>query len=272
LAFRDHFSFSDIRARTIVEAAMKRFTAQHLSLSVDVPVTVKNLGGYAAYVQDGHFHVPASKQTMNHGIASSAGAPMGLFWWQYDSTGKVTRAWIEIHDALSAQDAETTFLAEAAHAIDMCSPQWSDAKRGLVFDAYHPGDAPVGPISWSYRGERSHGHGWFGPQPYFDTPGESFMVAVIRAFSEYPIADWWSHKTTAAVVDKTRELLGGGNVDIFRDRFLPELERSTLYAKWRRSNPGEAKRWDAFVAGGAEPAMVTPFGRMLVAAGLLARR
>lgn len=49
--------------------------------------------------------------------------------------------------------------------------------------------------------------------------------------------------------------------------FLPALQQSSLYANWRRGNPGEATRWDAYLsaAGGPPPVMATSFGRTLLA-------
>jgi hypothetical protein len=49
------------------------------------------------------------------------------------------------------------------------------------------------------------------------------------------------------------------------DRFLRNLREAKLYQNWRKSNPGEAARFDAFLAGGTAPSMLTPFGRALIA-------
>ena len=48
-------------------------------------------------------------------------------------------------------------------------------------------------------------------------------------------------------------------------RFLRNLADAKLYQNWRKANPGEAARFDACVAGGPIPQMITPFGRALVA-------
>jgi hypothetical protein len=281
VAFRDRFKPQDDRARQIVDAAMRNFNAQWLKLRVDVPVIVKDLSQYTGLIEVdptgelGHFHAPHGKGEHNHGLASASG-PMGLFWWSYDSSYTVQRAWIEIHDKLSALDSEITFVAEAVHAIDMCSPDWTDEERGLVYDAYMgwtPGT--IGPIQWHYRGEKpvSKGHGWFGPQGYWDTPGESLMVAGIRAATPYHIEDWWSYKSSPQVVELVRRFITDGNmidpvqednVQTHFDAFLAHLQKSTLYAKWRASNPGEALRWDTYTRGGVLPKMVTPLGRSLV--------
>jgi hypothetical protein len=47
--------------------------------------------------------------------------------------------------------------------------------------------------------------------------------------------------------------------------FMRNLADAKLYQTWRKSNPGEAARFDAFVAGGSPPSMLTPFGRALIA-------
>jgi uncharacterized protein YkwD len=52
---------------------------------------------------------------------------------------------------------------------------------------------------------------------------------------------------------------------VFRNEFLPELRNSKLYQQWQRSNPGEAGRFDSFLAGNIAQTMVTPFGRALMA-------
>jgi hypothetical protein len=282
MAFRDHFKPQDERARLIVEAGMRNFSAQWLKLRVDVPVVVKDLSQYSGMIevdpsgQLGHFHAPHGKGTHNHGLASANG-PMGLFWWSFDSSYRVQRAWIEIHSGLSQLDSEVTFIAEAVHAIDMCSPDWTDEERGWIYDAYlgWP-QGTIGPIGWHYRGEKaiSKGHGWFGPQGYWDTPGESLMVAGIRAATPYAIQDWWSYKSSPMVVDLFRQFITDGNhedpvkgndVQTYFDTFLFNISKSTLYAKWRASNPGEASRWDKYVSGMSDfPKMVTPFGRALV--------
>jgi hypothetical protein len=49
------------------------------------------------------------------------------------------------------------------------------------------------------------------------------------------------------------------------DVFMRNLADAKLYQTWRKSNPGEAARFDAFVAGGSPPSMLTPFGRALIA-------
>jgi hypothetical protein len=51
------------------------------------------------------------------------------------------------------------------------------------------------------------------------------------------------------------------------DVFMRNLADAKLYQNWRKSNPGEAGRFDAFVAAGtsAPPSMLTPFGRSLIA-------
>jgi primosomal protein N' len=49
------------------------------------------------------------------------------------------------------------------------------------------------------------------------------------------------------------------------DVFMRNLADAKLYQNWRRSNPGEAARFDAFVVGGTAPSMLTPFGRALIA-------
>lgn len=44
-----------------------------------------------------------------------------------------------------------------------------------------------------------------------------------------------------------------------------ELEASTLYAKWRRDNPGEAALADAYWnLGGTPPTLRTAFGKHLI--------
>jgi hypothetical protein len=55
-------------------------------------------------------------------------------------------------------------------------------------------------------------------------------------------------------------------VDPAFDRFMRNLADAKLYQNWRKSNPGEASRFDTFVAGEtSSPAMLTAFGRSLVA-------
>jgi hypothetical protein len=49
------------------------------------------------------------------------------------------------------------------------------------------------------------------------------------------------------------------------DVFMRNLVDAKLYQNWRKSNPGESARFDAFVAGGNVPSMLTPFGRALIA-------
>jgi hypothetical protein len=49
------------------------------------------------------------------------------------------------------------------------------------------------------------------------------------------------------------------------NRFMRNLAEAKLYQNWRKSNPGEAARFDRFVAGGSLPSMLTPFGRALIA-------
>jgi hypothetical protein len=49
------------------------------------------------------------------------------------------------------------------------------------------------------------------------------------------------------------------------DRFMRNLAEAKLYQNWRKSNPGEAARFDTFLAGGGPPSMLTPFGRALIA-------
>jgi hypothetical protein len=52
------------------------------------------------------------------------------------------------------------------------------------------------------------------------------------------------------------------------DRFLTNLRQAKLYATWRKANPGESARFDAYLAapaGSAVPSMLTAFGRAIVA-------
>jgi hypothetical protein len=49
------------------------------------------------------------------------------------------------------------------------------------------------------------------------------------------------------------------------DRFLRNMQEAKLYQNWRKSNPGEAARFDAYLAGGNPPSMLTAFGRALIA-------
>jgi hypothetical protein len=52
------------------------------------------------------------------------------------------------------------------------------------------------------------------------------------------------------------------------DRFLLNLRQAKLYENWRKANPGEAGRFDAYLdasAGAPAPEMLTPFGRAIVA-------
>jgi hypothetical protein len=51
-------------------------------------------------------------------------------------------------------------------------------------------------------------------------------------------------------------------------RFLSNLREAKLYENWRKANPGEAARFDAYLAapaGSAVPSMLTAFGRAIVA-------
>lgn len=51
---------------------------------------------------------------------------------------------------------------------------------------------------------------------------------------------------------------------------LGELAKAQQYKNWRKANPGEAARFDAFlVAPTGSPSMTTPFGRFLVATARL---
>ena len=67
------------------------------------------------------------------------------------------------------------------------------------------------------------------------------------------------------------------DLDIFRDDFVPNIQsfNKLNYTTWKRSNPGEAARWegyrDGILAGEtpAVPVMATKFGKALVAAGEL---
>lgn len=65
------------------------------------------------------------------------------------------------------------------------------------------------------------------------------------------------------------------DLDMFRDTFLPNIETfgKLNYATWKRANPGEAAKWEAYRDGilaglhPSPPALVTKFGKALVAGG-----
>lgn len=67
------------------------------------------------------------------------------------------------------------------------------------------------------------------------------------------------------------------DLDTFRDEFVPNIQgfNKLSYTTWKRSNPGEATRWetyrDGILAGQSPspPTMATKFGKALVAAGEL---
>ena len=47
-------------------------------------------------------------------------------------------------------------------------------------------------------------------------------------------------------------------------RFWADLSGATLYRTWKKHNPGELARLEAYAAGGGRPAMLTAFGNALV--------
>ena len=270
MAYADYFQPSGTaRQVALVREALATVTPR-LSLRLPCPITFKDLSGYAMSVQDDHFHAHGEPNTESHGVAV-AGAPAGLFWWSYDGSKTPVKCWIEIDPSLSDAFTKEVVLAEAAHAFDLVGVEWNDVKRGQIYDAYHnlpPGT--TGPIPWYWQGTSSHPHGWFGPQPYYDTPGESFMSLFMAGASTLRLsgATRWSHQADAGDVALFQRLIGvGGEEASLKTQFLSELNKSTLFAKWATANPGEYQRAMAFYTnGGTPPTMVTPFGRALVLA------
>lgn len=67
------------------------------------------------------------------------------------------------------------------------------------------------------------------------------------------------------------------DLDIFRYEYVPNRQGANAsYSQWRKSNPNEAAKWDAYrdalIAGGnpVAPVLVTKFGKALIAAGKMA--
>jgi len=187
--------------------------AQHLRLTAVCPVEEKDLSGFGIHEEPqgdrwGHADVDHEKA---HGIVArnkqNAAAVAGLYWFP---TAQYPAGRIEIGTGFSRDTQRAIAMAEAAHAIDINSPDWNDTKRGRVYDAYHAGQGlpPVGPISLDYQGSPAHPHGWFGPQDYFDTPGESWMIGFILGATILAHGDWWTHVTTPEVVAVVKRELG----------------------------------------------------------------
>jgi hypothetical protein len=202
MAFKDYFELRGLpEQQAAIQEALASFKAPHLSLRQVVPVEFVDLTSFSGMVErDQHFHAHDSGGDHGHGLADKVDGPLGLFWF---------KGLIQIEQSLSRRKSQAVFMAEAAHAVDFLSPEWTDEKRGKLFDAYHGvAEGTTGPIDIFWQGNaQSHNHGWFGPQEYYDTPGESFMIGFMLSFSEYTLTDYWSHGTTAAVIEKIRQLL-----------------------------------------------------------------
>jgi hypothetical protein len=280
VAFRDYFTPSATAEQNLlVVQALNTVIPEAqsaLTLSLKVPVYFKDLSAYNGLVAEDHFHAHDASGAHGHGLGY-AGAAAGLFWWNYTGEDTVTRAWIEVDPRYGPEFSKEVMLAEAAHAFDMLCQQWDRTKRGKLYDAYHGYPlGTTGPISWQYKGSTSHPHGWFGPQGYYDTPGESFMATFIKSLTTTAFSGEtrWSHGSPPALLDVFKSLVGLGEPptpppppptgNLALDNFLRELRAATFFKSWASANPGELTRFNSFVAGGTRPVMVTPFGRALI--------
>jgi hypothetical protein len=140
-----------------------------------------------------HTHVSDAEGNVGHPIervVEGRSRILGLAWY----SGEVS---LDLSLESDPELAAEVLASEGAHMIDFFWLHYNPTAYVALWNALHPGTAQdvTGPIP--EEGHVGHGHGWFDSGGYYTWVGESFMGAVVAAFSDLPLTIEFEHPPTA---------------------------------------------------------------------------
>lgn len=153
-----------------------------------IPTKLSDLSRYGVRAAgNGHSHGHSHDEGMH--VLEVRHRVLGLFWTNYQ---------VEVEQSLVNDPTllAEVFWSEGAHAIDQA--MLSDAQRAEIYNAFHPGGADQHPPWWEYSDYSAE---------YGQLVGESFMEAIVEAYTPLTATINLHHEVTPHVIDTVRRIL-----------------------------------------------------------------